>query len=95
MPIHSLILLPGDKINIYCTDGMLPDSVSHVKEWFNFGNSLTGENNIKFQNCGPENVYVGLYLAVNTMEEKWVFGDDPNKDYENAWVADSLAISTF
>ena len=49
MNIHTVLLWPGDKMNVYCTDGMLPDSVKKIKEIFNFGDQMTSsKSNIQF-----------------------------------------------
>ena len=47
--IHNAILMPGQTYNIFCTDGLSTNVVSHIKNLFNFG------GNIVMKNCGAEN----------------------------------------
>ena len=49
--VHSAILMPGQQWNIFCTDGLKTDVVSHLKEILIFGGK------VKFENCGAQNEF--------------------------------------
>ena len=54
MVVHSMILLPGDKMRYFCKDGLSPLDTEHIEQLLNFGGKIEAVN------CGAENEYVTL-----------------------------------
>ena len=62
--VHSVVILPGSKMNLFCQDGLNPLEVQNIKKIFNFGGS------IKATNCGAANEWVALEQAIVDMKER-------------------------
>ena len=67
IPIETLILLPTDRMRIYCTDGMTNREVELIKRVFNFG------VNVEFYKCGGKLIDGFLLRSYYTM---WMAAND-------------------
>ena len=59
--------MEGDKVQIFCTDGLMPNEVEHIKLIFNFGGDIV------LIDCGVANEYNILEKALYSMEEKYFY----------------------
>ena len=62
--LNSVIILPGSRADFYCADGLSPVDKQNIQKIFNFGGQL------KFANCGVENMWVAFQLAKGTMQDE-------------------------
>ena len=63
--VHSVIMLPGSKIKLFCMDGLNPLDVQHIENIYNFGGA------IKAVNCGVQNEWLALEQANASMKSKY------------------------
>ena len=73
--VHTAILMPDQKWNVVCIDGLATDVVSHFKEILNFGGK------IKFQHCGAKN-------ELKFLEKSEI---DMTKKFNNAFPSKSVS----
>ena len=71
--IHNLLISPGGTAKIYCKDGLSSATLFQIDHLFNFG------GNLKFVNCGAENIYAGIKVALDSM------GEEVNKFNEDTY----------
>ena len=76
MNIHSLIVLKGANVNVYCQDGMSALTKLNVERLLVFGGKL------KPVNCGAANVYLTLREAAIDMHHRI---DDGYNTAHNPW----------
>ena len=55
-------MLPGDKVNFFCKDGLSAATVHNIDLIYNFGGDL------QFVDCGAGNILAGLSQAEETMK---------------------------
>ena len=70
MVVHSVILLPGDKMRYFCKDGLSPLDVMNVGQILNFGGSIEAVD------CGAQNEYVTLEQAEDDMANLYRMAPD-------------------
>ena len=78
MVVHSIILLPGDKMRYFCKDGLSPLDVNNVGQILNFG------GDIEAVDCGASNEYATLAQANGDMYDLLKDSLGKNQDIKTA-----------
>ena len=89
--LHQLLLLPGNNVKLFCTDGISPLTVMNIQKIYNFG------GNIKFKNCGASDEWIAMSQATDDMGSLADNTDDQRtkNDYMTAFTSDQENLNKF